>query len=304
MKAERLLRRALASGLLAIAFCAWVETGSAEAKVLHRERSLYQTILVTEEPGRLCLQFSRRTDQRNQSCVNPRHPKRMVFTYTRMMMAALLLNPKPANVLMVGLGGGTLPTALHELLPDSSIDVVEIDPAVVSVAEDYFAFTASDRLRVHVQDARVFIKRRLRGEQRYDLIMLDAYSGDYIPEHLMTAEFLQETRALLTSDGIVAANTFSTSRLYDHESETYRQVFGLFFNFKTKGSNNRIVLAANGPLPAKADLRANASRWQRALRPYRVPIDDYPPKLSLTVDWDMSKRPLTDQYAPANLLRE
>ena len=295
-----MLRQALAHGLLAFALIAW----PANAEVLHRERSLYQTILVTQEPGRLCLQFSRRTDRRNQSCMNPRHPKHMVFTYTRMMMAALLLNPEPADILVVGLGGGTLPTALGELLPNALIDVVEIDAAVLAVAEDYFGFAASERLRVTVRDARVFVKRQLRGERRYDLIMLDAYSGDYIPEHLMTAEFLQEARALLTSDGVLAANTFSTSRLYDHESETYRQVFGLFFNFKTRPSNNRIILATNGPLPTRAVLRANASRWRRALRPYRVPIDDYPPKLSLNVDWDTSKRPLTDQYAPANLLRE
>ena len=298
------LHQAIVPVLLATTFSALAAPGRADAEVLHRERSLYQTILVTREPGRLCLQFSRRKDQRNQSCMNPRHPKRMVFTYTRMMMAALLLNPQPANVLMVGLGGGTLPTALGELLPETTIDVVEIDPAVLSVAENFFAFAANDRLRVHLSDARVFVKRRLRGDLRYDLIMLDAYAGDYIPEHLMTTEFLEETRALLTPGGVVAANTFSTSRLYDHESETYREVFGLFFNFKTTASNNRIVLATNGPLPPKAVLRDNASRWRRALRPYQVPIDDYPALLSLQVDWDSAKRPLTDQYAPANLLRE
>ena len=199
------LHRAIVPVLLAITFSALAAPGRADAEVLHRERSLYQTILVTREPGRLCLQFSRRKDQRNQSCMNPRHPKRMVFTYTRMMMAALLLNPQPANVLMVGLGGGTLPTALGELLPETTVDVVEIDPAVLSVAENFFAFAANDRLRVHLSDARVFVKRRLRGDLRYDLIMLDAYAGDYIPEHLMTVEFLEETRALLTPGGVVAA---------------------------------------------------------------------------------------------------
>ena len=299
----RMILRALLASALGAAAAAAVP-GHADVDVLHRERSLYQTILVTRQPGRLCLQFSRRLDRRNQSCVNPRHPKRMVFTYTRMMMAALLLNPEPTKVLVAGLGGGTLPTALRELLPTATIEIVEIDPAVLSVAEDYFAFAPSDRVNVHIGDARVFVKRRLRSAIRYDLIMLDAYSGDYIPEHLMTAEFLEETRALLTDRGVVAANTFSTSRLYDHESATYRKVFGPFFNFKTAASGNRIILATSGPLPSPAELRRAASRWQRAMKPYRVTIADYPPLLSLDVDWDTSKRPLTDQYAPANLLRE
>ena len=276
----------------------------AEATIVHRERSLYQTILITRDAGRLCLQFSVRENQRNQSCMNPRRPKRMVFSYTRMMMAALLLEPAPRTVLMAGLGGGTLPTALAELLPEATIDVVEIDAAVVEAAREFFGFAASDRLRVHVSDARVYVKRALLREQRYDLVLLDAYGGDYIPEHLTTREFLAEARALLAADGVLAANTFSASRLYDHESETYRAVFGMFFNFKTSASNNRIVLARNGPLPPKTALRANAESWRERLKPYGVPIRRYPELLSLEVDWDTSKRPLTDQYAPANLLRE
>lgn len=297
------LSAAIALRILVAAVCALAVPAFGDFEVIHRERSLYQTILVTREPDRLCLQFSRRENRRNQSCMHPRHPKRLVFTYTRMMMAALLLTPAPEKILIVGLGGGTLPTALRELLPSAAIDVVEIDPAVLAVAKDYFAFS-SEQLPVHISDARVFVKRRLQSGVRYDLVMLDAYSGDYIPEHLMTAEFLAETRNLLTPGGTVAANTFSTSKLYDHESETYRRVFGLFFNFKTAGSNNRIVLASNAALPTKATLRENATQWRKALRPYAVPIENYPAQLSLLVDWDTSKRALTDQYAPANLLRE
>ena len=204
----------------------------AEERILERERSLYQTILITEEPGRICMKFSLREEQRNQSCMDPDSPQRMVFTYARMMMAALLLVPEPERVLVAGLGGGTLPTALEALLPRARIDVAEIDAAVVRAARKHFAFVESDRLRVHVNDARVFVKRALgRGEQ-YDLVLLDAYSGDYIPEHLMTVEFLEETRSLLAPGGAVAANTFATSRLYDHESETYRAVFGTFFNLR------------------------------------------------------------------------
>ena len=272
--------------------------------VLHRERSLYQTILITEDRNRICMQFSVREHQRNQSCFNPRHPKRMVFTYTRMMMAALLLEPAPRHVLIAGLGGGTLPTALHELLPEARIDVVEIDPAVVAAAHEYFHFATTDRLAVHVRDARVFIKRAAVQRARYDLVMLDAFGGDYIPEHLMTREFLAEVRAIMAEGAVLAANTFATSRLYDHESETYRAAFGAFFNLRTPESNNRVILARNGPLPAKALLRENAAALRSALRPYDVRIRRFPARLSLAIDWDVTRRPLTDQYAPANLLRD
>ena len=276
---------------------------AADREVLHREQSLYHTIMVVAEPGRLCLQFSVRNGSRNQSCVDPRRPQRMVFSYTRMMMAALLLVPEPRTVLVAGLGGGTLPTALAELLPNVRIDVVEIDPRVVDAARKYFDFQETERIRVHIRDARVFVKRALQQERQYDLVILDAYSGDYIPEHLMTAEFLDETRRLLSPSGAVAANTFATSRLYDYESETYRLVFGDFFNLRVSTSNNRVILATNAPLPDKATLRANSRAWRAALGPYDVPITSYPRRMSTKVDWDTSKRPLTDQYSPANLLR-
>ena len=66
---------AVAAGLLAAA--------PAEARIVHEERSLYSTILVNQQGPVLCLQFSVRRDQRNQSCINQRRPKEMVFAYAR-----------------------------------------------------------------------------------------------------------------------------------------------------------------------------------------------------------------------------
>ena len=147
----------------------------------------------------------------------------------------MLLDPAPTNVLVVGLGGGTLPTALSELYPNASIDVVEIDPAVVVVAKRYFGFEPTEHMRVFEHDARVWAKRAASNSKRYDLIMLDAFNGDYIPEHLMTKEYLSETRELLTDEGVLASNTFAISRLYHNESVTYADVFGPFFNLRSVG---------------------------------------------------------------------
>ena len=274
-----------------------------DARVIHRERSLYQTILVEKTGSTVCLKFSVRRNQRNQSCIDQRRPRDMVFAYTRMMMAALLLNPSPRRVLVVGLGGGTLPTAMARIYREAAIDAVEIDPAVVTVAERYFGFVATGRLRVHVQDARAFVKRAARNGESYDLVMLDAFNSDYIPEHLMTREFLLEARSVLTEDGVLAANTFASSRLYDHESATYNDVFGPFFNLRLPDSSNRVILAARQPLPDVLRLQRRAAELNEVLRPFGVDIRSYPKHLLSKVDWDTSARLLTDQYAPANLLR-
>jgi len=217
-------------------------------------------------------------------------------------MTGLLLVPEPARILVVGLGGGTLPMTLNDLYPAARIDVVEIDPAVLTVAETYFGFEENDQIHVTVQDARVFTKRAgIRGDH-YDLIMLDAFNGDYIPEHLMTREYLEETKALLAPDGVIAANTFAISRLYDHESTTYQAVFGEFYNATMPESANRIILATGRPLPSLNDLAPVARELAPRLRPYGVRLQDYRSQLSTRVDWDPNARILTDQYSPANLL--
>lgn len=290
--------------LLLLASLCIAQTALAD-RVIHREKSLYRNIVVTERSDRRCLAFSVKRQKRNQTCMNPEKPNQVVFPYVRMSFAGLLANPEPRHALMVGLGGGTISNVLTELYPNLAIDLVEIDEAVVRVARDYFDFRESANTNVFIQDGRVFTRRaRIQGK-KYDLVILDAYTGDYIPEHLMTQEFLQDVHDLLTPDGIVVANTFAISKLYDHESQTYASVFGDFINFKMRGTGNRVVIAAKGSLPANSELRDNASRLgPRLLKPYDVDLVRYLSYLDREADWDTRKAPLTDQYSPANLLRD
>ena len=273
------------------------------ARIIHEESSLYSRILVDQRGSLVCMQFSVRRDQRNQSCYDKRRPRDMVFIYARMMMAGLLLNPQPSRILMIGLGGGTLPMALGELYPQAEMHVVEIDPAVVRVAREYFGFDPSPRVRVFTQDGRVFVKRAVQRGEAYDLIMLDAFNGDYIPEHLMTREFLEEVASLLTPDGVLAANTFSISRLYDHESVTYDAVFGPFFNLRTPSTGNRVILTAADGLPDQQTLKARAEELGPALKRYGIRMSELLPLMRQKRDWDVTARELTDQYAPANVLQ-
>ncbi len=292
--------KARASLLLpwALLACAAPHLASAQ-QLIHEERSLYRQVLVYEEPDSRCLCFTRECFIGRQSCIDLRQPQRLVFEYTRMMLGALFLDPEPNNVLIIGLGGGTLPHTLRQLLPNADIDVVEIDPAVVRVAEQYFGFHADARMPVFEEDGRTYVRRVLRSEKRYQLIMLDAYDSQYIPEHLLTREFLSQVRALLVPGGIVAANTFSSSRLYDSESVTYRSVFGQFYNLK---SVNRVILASNAALPSLAQAAENSQRFVAAFKPLGFTPQSVLSRFSTSSDWNAGARVLTDQYSPANLL--
>jgi spermidine synthase len=268
-------------------------------KLLHSERSLYREVLVYDTAGLRCMCFTRQCRIGRQSCMDMQQPDRMVMHYPQMMMGALYVKPAPRSVLVVGLGGGTIPRALVDTLPEVQIDVVEIDPAVVRVAKAYFDFAESERVRVHVLDGRVYVKRALREGRRYDLVMLDAFDHEYIPEHLLTREFLTEVKSLLAPDGVLAANTFSGSRLYHHESNTYAAVFPRFFNLKR---DNRVIIAANGALPDDMRIQANSAKFDRAFAPFGFGAAQLLPLFTQKRDWNPKARVLTDQYSPANLL--
>jgi spermidine synthase len=106
-------------------------------------------------------------------------------------------------------------------------------------------------------------------------------------------------RTLLRPGGIVAANTFSSSRLYQNESVTYQAVFGRFYNLK---SANRVILAADGPLPSLEQVKGNERALRSAFEPFGFAAADVLDLFSTRVDWDPHARILTDQYSPANLL--
>lgn len=268
-------------------------------KLLHSERSLYREVLVYETGGVRCICFTRFCRIGRQTCQDVKRPDRIVMNYPQMMLGALFVKSEPKSVLIIGLGGGTIPRALRELVPQARIDVVEIDPAVVKVARRYFDLGDGSSLNVIEADGRVQVKRALREQLRYDIIMLDAFDHEYIPEHLLTQEFLQEVKALLAPGGVLAANTFSSSRLYDHESVTYAAVFPEFFNLKRE---NRVIIAANGPLPDQARLEANSERFEKTLDSFGVSTSQLLSLFSRKQDWKRDARILTDQYSPANLL--
>ncbi|ALS34571.1 spermidine synthase [Pseudoalteromonas translucida KMM 520] len=275
------------------------------AKAIHSERSLYRNILVEETGNLRCLKFDEKSSQSSQSCMYINEPKKLVFNYTKLVFSSLLLIEDPKKVLIIGLGGGTLSNTISELYPKAIIENIEIDPAVIKVARDYFYFKESAKVTAKVQDGRIFIKRAALKKQQFDWIILDAFNGDYIPEHLLTKEFFEELKSVLASDGVIAANTFSSSKLYEHESATYYAVFGDFINVSRKNHSNRIILAGNKNTLTQAHINKRVNELTPLLLPYGVNIKAISQMLHFTKnnhDWPENTKVLTDQYSPANLL--
>ncbi len=291
----RMLARLLPLALLLVAPHALAQ------KLVHSERSLYREVLVYEDSEERCMCFTRMCRIGRQSCLNLKRPREFALNYTHMVMGGLLFTTEtaPKSILVIGLGGGTIPTALREVLPDATIDAVEIDPAVTKVARRYFGFKDDAKLKVHEMDGRRYVKSALRAGRRYDAILLDAFDHEYIPEHLLTREFLEEVKSLLSPGGVLVGNTFSSSRLYSHESTTYAAVFKTFYNLKAA---NRVIVARPAGLPTPQQMAARAQDFELALRGYGVDVKQVLGMFSTGTDWDPTARVLTDQYSPANLL--
>lgn len=288
----------------ALALAAGLSAASADgerfsvSRIVYQEKSLYRNILVAEGDGYRCMKFGRL--HARQTCIEIANPTRLVLNYTRGLLTGLYITESPRRVLVLGLGGGVLPRALRTLDGAMEIDTVELDPAVVQVAQSHFGYREDARSRAHVDDARVFVRKQRRKGSIYDLIIIDAFDKDYIPEHLLTREFLEEVKSLLSPSGAIAANTFAEGALARHEAATYQAVFGSVFNVDMDGGN-RIILARRDRLPSLTSIHDAAIRLDARFKPLGASSADLLPRIRPQAQ-ATGVRVLTDQFSPSNLL--
>jgi spermidine synthase len=130
----------------------------------------------------------------------------------------------PKTVLIWGLGPGVYARAMAEA--GSEVTVIEIDPMSEKVAREYFGLPAS--VKVIIGDARTETSRLT---EKYDVIVLDAFSGDSPPFHLLTREAFADLKKRLAPDGMVVANIVGgvsgeASRVASSIVATMENVFG------------------------------------------------------------------------------
>jgi spermidine synthase len=151
-----------------------------------------------------------------------------------------VFRPDAKKLLLIGLGGGSIPKKLQKTFPALEIDAVEIDPEVISIAKTHFNVRESKNLRLHAQDGRLFLTRT---QQLYDIILLDAYYTDAMPFHLATKEFFELAHKKLTPNGIIVANLISavtgpSGKIVRSFVKTQRRVFPQTYLFAARRPDN------------------------------------------------------------------
>lgn len=176
-------------------------------------RTPYALAEVVPEEGRPWRRLLR-LDGEDCSHVDLREPQRIEFAYVRRIADvadALAPARAPLRVLHLGGGGFTLPRWLEATRPGSHSEVAEIDPELVALAREALGLRTGPRLRVRVADAREMLRRRTPGSA--DLVVLDAFHGTNVPEHLTTVEFVREAARALAPGGAFAANVIDSPPL-------------------------------------------------------------------------------------------
>jgi len=255
----------------------------------------YNDIYITKRRAELTMSFQLRGWDYTESITNLADADDLPVKYTQNITLGVIYPPEVKRILMLGLGGGSISTYLGRHMPEATIDVVEIDPAVVTAAKTYFGIRETQAVRYLEGDARVFLNRH---KDTYDLILVDAFYGGYVPFHLLTKEFYTLLKDRLTPGGAAAFNVHDGTKLYASTVLTLGSVFGDVHLYPT-GQGETITIVTAGPTPDAETLASRASALQE-LHKFRFPL---PQLLARHSDKKPSQKgeELTDDFAPVNL---
>ena len=274
--------------------------------LVHQEDSPYQQVRVRDDDLFRYLVL----DRTWHAVMWRADPVNLFLPYSQLMVAALALTPEPKRGLILGHGGGSLAKWLAFVWPKLEVDVVEFDPVVVQMAEQYFAYRPPANHHVFVKDARVFLRDTTA---TYDVIWVDAFARHLIPFHLTTVEFFSELRRKLNPDGVVAVNLASSGEGGDllrasAVVQTLKTAFPTIEAFGVKGpwrahqtTAENLIFFGGAPID-RLSFDELVSRIHEQVEAHRMP----PEAVGLLASRRTGPWPagltLTDDYTPYDLL--
>ena len=267
----------------------------AQGGLLETRESLYNNIFIFGDGDSVTMTFGHNKRYYTESSMKLSDPGALTVDYTRLMTIGVAYAPKVERLLEIGLGGGRTVSYLSAALPDTAILAVEIDKDVVDLAKKYFKFTETARLRTVVADGRAFL---IRDRETWDVILIDAYRGPFVPFHLLTKEFYTLVKSRLSPGGVVVQNIEPSTMLFDSASATLKSVFPSVDLYD--GGGNVVAVGYDGPSLRQSDLIARATKAQEQ---YKLRYD----LRTMVAGRRVLSRPtgklMSDDFAPVETLR-
>lgn len=200
----------------------------------------------------------------SQSQMVTRDPDRLLIDYTRTMLGALVLVPRPRSVGMIGLGGGSQAKYCYRHLPEARIEVVENNPHVLALRRRFSVPDDDARFRVFLDDGARFLRER---REQFDLLLVDGYDETGIPEALSTQAFYDDCRASLAEGGAMATNLYCKDAAA--HIERLHRAFGAdrVVVMEESRQSNRVAIAWTGKGATGEEHMALSAAGQRDLAP-------------------------------------
>ena len=276
------------------------------AGLVHQEDSPYQQVRVRDDDLFRYLVL----DRTWHAVMWRSDPTTLFLPYSQLMVAAVALAPEPKRGLILGHGGGSLAKWLAQVWPELELDVVEFDPAVVRMAEEYFEYHPPANHHVFVKDARVFLRDT---KVTYDVIWVDAFARHLIPFHLTTVEFFSELRSRLNPNGVLTLNLASSGEGGDLQRanavvQTLKTAFPTIESFGVKGpwrahqtTAENLIFFGGGPID-RMPYDEVVTRIQSQVEARRLPPEATALLAARRVQPWLPGLTLTDDYTPYDLL--
>ncbi|XP_072295357.1 eEF1A lysine and N-terminal methyltransferase isoform X2 [Eucyclogobius newberryi] len=181
------------------------------------------------------------------------HHKLMVAGLSMLGIDTCQTNVAAVSMLLVGLGGGGLPQFLRDFVPGVMIEVVELDPAVLNVAKEWFGFRPDERLTVTLGDGLERITAYEKEGRLFDTIMFDVDNKDNTvgiscpPASFVEVSILQKVCRLLTPTGVFILNLVCRDSLLKKSLlERLKSIFPTIISGDVEGEVNQVLLCSKG----------------------------------------------------------
>lgn len=218
-----------------------------DGTIIHSRTDEEGVIDVVDEATIRTLYFGTRA---RQSTMFLRDPHALALAYTKCVATSLVFIPAPRDVLLLGLGGGSLAKFFLHQFPACRVDAVEKRAQVVEVAQTYFHLPADGRIKVQVGDAVDFLRQRDDGA--YDLVIVDLHDPEGMAPAVGQSDFFSLCQSRLRGQGLLAINLWTGVR----EKVLRQTIENINLNFPhgvlhlpVLGKRNTVALAFNFPVP-------------------------------------------------------
>jgi len=140
-----------------------------------------------------------------QSAINLQQPHKIILQNLEYAMGCLMFMPTPKNILLLGVGGGSLIHFFRHYCPKASITGIDIDEHLLKTMHEAFLLPqADDFLNYEIADAQGWIKQN---SKKYDLIIIDLFDEQDMPSWVAEKAFMQDLKDSLKPQGCVSWNT-------------------------------------------------------------------------------------------------